>query len=209
MTQNLYSKTGKTGDLAKKCMDELGKIIDFDVKESYYHRNYYYAIETYRGPQLPVSVFDRNLSEESPPAFGRGINFVWNYGRNNKYGCEASCIETKVPEIHEYMKRRKIKGMITIVFKSDRFGMDFKLLYVTISQEDYFILHRSLSSEVNENVEIPFIDKFTSLLELFDRRLKEEGYPDIHCNSCVTKKIHYYKDMRDKFLDVRESFGKE
>ena len=172
--KNIYNLNGKTFKLANKCIEELSKLICFKKKPGFWYR-YRYAIETYRGPQLPVSVFDRDRRDRD-----RDYSiFAWNF----------RCIEEKVPKIHEYMKRCKIKGIITITFKSRSYGIDFKLLYATVSKEDYFILHRSCSAEINEDVEIPSLKKFTSLLESFDLRLKREGYPEIECNSCINKKL--------------------
>lgn len=194
-----------TRDIISDCIEVLGRVEERPRRSS--HEKHVYAIETYRGPQLPKHIFDKDRVE----GFRNNKYFVWFYGIDPEMSSESQSmrIEAIVPKIHEYMKTKKIKGIITIVFKSnyDEYDLTFKLLYVTVSQEDYFILHRKIKYRVLEcDDKMSKIQKLTDLLRSFHIKLERAGYNEIMCNSCQTKKINFYKKMLNKFLDVPEDF---
>ncbi len=179
----------------KRCIDQLNDVLEFHGKGRYNrHENHLYIVETYRGPQLPKSLFDKNIE--------------WRYGKNNKYAGEDNCIENLTPKIHDHMKKKNVKGIITITFTTPNYNNYFKMIYLTVTKDDFFVIHRSFSAEINNKCfRMPHhIHELSYLIESFNNEIQKKNYAYIQCNSCYDKRIKAIEKLKNEFFEFEPDY---
>tara|TARA_R110002012_G_scaffold90476_1_gene221199 strand:+ start:200 stop:850 length:651 start_codon:yes stop_codon:yes gene_type:complete len=182
----------------ERCIEQLNNVLEFYGKGPYgkynRHENHCYIVETYRGPQLPKSLFDKNIE--------------WQYGKNNKYAGTDNCIENVTPKIHDHMKKKNVKGIITITFTTPNYNNYFKMIYLTVTKDDFFVIHRSFSAEINKKCfRMPnYIHELSYLIETFREKVYDKRYSLMKCNSCYDKEIKAIEKLKNEFFEFEPDY---